>query len=345
LSWFAVETRRVAGQSVPVDEPAVQHGHASRVWALAATCAVAIVIAMTLAVSPYHVLSDGAIYTQAYEGMADLDLVNGFALYVGVVGSAEPVHFIIIWTSSKLGLPKDLVMAAANGVLAAIAIAVFRRWGARAWIAAAIVSTSFYFEELYFTTERLKFAFIFLGLSLLWIDRPKRFYAAAILAVFSHVQSLLVYGGIAVVWFVREARNWQLLKRNRLRSIAIVLAMAVPAAFLSEHILGKIEAYSVGASEEGWIEMIRNLAFLALALFYAKDRKQAFALFVPLIVVMATVGTLRVNMMGYYVFLYYGLQARGGANVGVTTTSAYFLWKGIGFLGNIIHEGYGFPDV
>ena len=63
-----------------------------------------------------------------------------------------------------------------------------------------------------------------------------------------------------------------------------------------------------------------------------------------MVIAVFMVGGDRVNIFGYFAFLYYGLQIRRGWNFGVLATSLYFTYSSIGFLINVFQLGDGFPQ-
>lgn len=73
-----------------------------------------------------------------------------------------------------------------------------------------------------------------------------------------------------------------------------------------------------------------------------KNKLQVFLIFIPLFGAVYFLGGERVNMMGYFVFLFYALQHKRGFNLGILATSAYFLYVNIIFVDNIIKHGEGF---
>ena len=50
----------------------------------------------------------------------------------------------------------------------------------------------------------------------------------------------------------------------------------------------------------------------------------------------------RVNMFGYFVFMYFALQVNRGVNLGVILTTLYFSYQTYFFVENIILYGDGF---
>lgn len=88
--------------------------------------------------------------------------------------------------------------------------------------------------------------------------------------------------------------------------------------------------------------MVRMLVLLLLTLWYSEKKSETFIIFIPLVIAALLVSGDRVNLFGYFVFLYYGLQFRGRWNFGVLATSAYYANSSIRFLVNIFQHGNGF---
>ena len=90
------------------------------------------------------------------------------------------------------------------------------------------------------------------------------------------------------------------------------------------------------------VEIVKIVAFFILSLVYARRRSDVVLLFAPLFVAVLLVGGGRVNMLGYMVFLGYGLKINGGVNWGVFLTSLYFAYGAIGFVSDVLEHGSGF---
>ena len=128
----------------------------------------------SLYIGPLYVLGDQVHYRSVYENLAELSLVDGYIYYNSALDSLEFVHFFLSWLASRF-LDKDLFVAIANALLAWVAFGVFQKWKASVFIAVLLVLTNYYLIAMYFSAERLKFGFIFLGLSFLYIEKMKYF--------------------------------------------------------------------------------------------------------------------------------------------------------------------------
>jgi len=110
---------------------------------------------------------------------------------------------------------------------------------------------------------------------------------------------------------------------------------------LSGHLESKFQHYHEIAGHE-LADLVRIFALFILTLWYAKDKEEVVFIFIPLFVSVYLIGGDRVNMLGYFVFLYYALPVRKGFNVGILVTSSYFLFVTYDFVVKIIEYGDGF---
>jgi hypothetical protein len=84
---------------------------------------------------------------------------------------------------------------------------------------------------------------------------------------------------------------------------------------------------------------------MILSVWYAKNKSEAFIIFIPLVLAVFILGSDRINMMAYFAFLYYALQCKRGLNIGILVTTVYFAWKSYFFVSDIIEYGNGFENV
>jgi hypothetical protein len=300
--------------------------------------AAALVFSLSILILPFYTGGDPARYRKVYTALPDLGLTEGYIFYSLYLSSKEFVHFFLSWLASRF-VEKDLFIAFANAILAYVAMTLFQKWKASSIIAFQIILTNFYFLGLFFETERLKFGFIFLALSMIFIDQIKRSYGFAFLALISHVQVAIVYVSMLFTFFVEK-----LLKMFRTakisKAVLLIPFVFIPLLLVKEQILAKFQDYY--KDERALVELVRILIFFLLALWYSKKKKETLIIFIPIFIAVFLVGGSRVNIFGYFVFLYYGLQIRRGWNFGVIATSLYFTYSSIGFLINVFQHGGGF---
>ncbi|MBV1899521.1 MAG: hypothetical protein KUG63_09160 [Cycloclasticus sp.] len=293
---------------------------------------------MTLIIWPYAFGGDQVHYRMVYEKLGSLDLIEGYSFYNQALSAYELGHFILSWLFARV-LEQNIFIACANLFLGYFAMQLFKKWGVSLFIAAPIVLTNFYFLVLYFSAERLKFGVLFFLISMLCFDRLRCFYSAIFFAIISHFQMLIIYSGQLFCYLAQKlAYFFQTLLLSK-RLLLLMVFFFLLGFLTLDALLIKFDAY---LEFRGVSNLFRITIFLALALFYSKKRTETVLVFIPLIVAVILVGGERVNMFGYFAFLYYALPVNRGVNVGVLVTSTYYTYWSVFFLKNIIEYGDGF---
>jgi len=290
---------------------------------------------LTLVILPYYTEGDQRIYQEIYNYLPDFDLVEGFILYTLNLSSQEFSHFLLAWLVSPY-VNHTIFIAILNWVFTYVVLSLFQKWGASFSISVTILFTNYYLLVLYFPAERLKFGFLFLALSLIHANSKKSFIFLT-LALISHVQTIIFYICLFFSYLVKTLRS------KRLPKLIFVLPfiLAIPLYFMSDQLILKFLAYS---SAGGGIAGLWKLAvFFLLSIYYSKDKVETTSLFLPLFFAVFLVGGERVNLFGYFLFLYYGLQFKGGRNYGVGITSVYYAYGSLIFIFNIFQYGTAFP--
>ena len=304
------------------------------------------VFAGTILISPFYVLADQALYIRAYDVLRGQSFIEGFIVYSQIIGATEVVHYTITWIASNLDLEKNFVMALSNALLAYYSMLLLRKWGASIFVECTIVVTNFYILLMYFGVERLKFGFLFLALSLLFVGQRKRFHFFCFMAVLAHFQVLLVYGSMLFKSFILAIIDFVKSFRISPKKLIYSFFLLAPLAFIASNILVKLQYYASDvADSKNIFDMVRIILLMLMSLWYSKNKSETVLFFIPVILAVSVVGSDRVNMMGYFIFLYYGLQYNRGLNVGVIATNVYFAYKSYGFISDIIEYGDGFATI
>jgi hypothetical protein len=311
-----------------------------RPYRLARLFALPLVFAINIILSPQYTSGDQEYYRDVYEGIAQLSLFDGYLYYTSQIQSNEFIHYLFSWVGSHLGIGKDLFYAFISSILVHFFLKVCEKYDVSVWISLCIVFTNFYFFVLYFSAERLKVSFVFLLVSIAISHRRKFSLVSATLSVLAHAQTAALYFSIIFAKFVSP------ITEGKLSRSSLYMLLGVPAVFiaLGDHISIKFAFYSAQASDRGAIELLRVILFLGMGMYYSDTKKQVFALFMPLIVLIALIGGDRINMIAYFVFLYFGLRYNRGINLGVLVTSIYFAFQTMPFIYNIITQANGFAD-
>lgn len=298
----------------------------------------------SLVLSGFYTEADQASYHSAYDLLPGVSWDAGRLMYESRVSSAEVVHFLVSLLGSSLEIDKDLLMSVCNGILAAYSMRLFLAWGADIRIAAAIVSTNFYVFVLYFAAERLKFGFLFLVLALLGTGKPVRMFVFSFISVWSHFSIFSIWLGAWLSDFFTKASKGELQSRSIWLTFALPAALiAVGLGFKSNYLLWKLTTYVATREAFSFTSLVPVLILLGLSCFYSKRLIGPVLSFVPVMIGIAILGSSRLNMLGYFIFLYYGLRANGGLNAGVLATLVYLAYKSFGLVSNIVVHGHGFP--
>jgi len=292
----------------------------------------------SLLILPEYTNGDQAVYINVYELMQEDDLYEAFHLYNINVSSQEYIHFILSWLLSGY-ISKDIFIAFSNSYLAYISMKLLRSWGGSATISTIIITTNFYMYVLYFSAERLKFGLIFIILSILYNKNGKKSFFFGILALLSHIQTLVVYISILLNYFFSLLSNEKIIIILA-KSIVVIPIIMTTILLLSVQIDTKFEAYQ---SNGGVIGLYKVIIYLILSLIYSKNKISTLLIFLPLVLAIYFIGGERLNMFGYFIFLYYTLQYKNGINLSIIITTFYFLISSLEYIINIYNYGTGFP--
>lgn len=297
------------------------------------------VFGLSLLISPQYVNGDQLHYRATYEVVSSLSFIEGYLQYNLLLSSYEYVHYSLIWVFSRF-LDKDVFIAFSNAFLVYFLLINLDKIRVYAPLAIILVLTNFYLFVLYFAAERLKYGMVFFLLSLYYIERVKVFYPFVILSLTAHAQFLIIYAGIAF----RNLRNliWRFFTKGLISKTVFfffILAFVV-VILLNKQIFSKFIAYYDSINI---FDLWKMFIFFALSLWYSKKKRlDALFIFIPLIIAAALFGGERVNIFGYFVFMYYALQVNRGVNFGVLATTLYFGVQAYFFVENIVLYGDGF---
>ncbi|WP_152551551.1 hypothetical protein [Polycyclovorans algicola] len=293
--------------------------------------------------SAHYVGGDQEIYRLAYSELSKLSISDGIRVYAARILTLELGHYVITWVASRF-FDKDLFMAISNAILAYYAIKVLRGWGGSLLIVIWIVLFSFYFIALYLSAERLKFAFLFFAIAINCTSRV-RAGGFFIVSLLTHLQMLL-----AVVMGI-ISKSGPLLKslliKGRLKfgaaisAIAIFLISGCLFLYFDRHIYSKISAYHGGTDA---VDYLRIAIFFLLSLLYANGRRlHVVFLFLILSIAVLFVGETRINIFGYFAFLHFALPYKGGFNIGVLSTTAYYSYGWAKYAMTVLQCGSNIP--
>lgn len=294
---------------------------------------------ISLYIGSQYTGGDQEFYRKVYAVLPTLGVVEGYQFFKVNLTSAEPGYYIIAWLFSRV-LEKDIFVAIANTILAFVCMKIFLKWKASVYIASLIVLTNFYLYVLFFAAERLKFSFIFLAIAIIYVNH-KRFYLFSALSLTAHAQTFILYMALLFDYFVVELKRVFALGRIKKPFLISCIGVFILLGFMYNQLETKF--YSHVNENFDIMDTLRLSLFLLLAAFYSRKKLETVSLFIPLYVVAMIIGGDRVNLYGYFIFLYYALPINKGINMGILGTSIYFIFKNYMFIDNIFKFGNGFP--
>ena len=169
--------------------------------------------------------------------------------------------------------------------------------------------------------------FFVLGVNIFYLKRYRFLaYLFFVLSVLTHIQFLILVGVFSSIKLFKIIQG--VLKRLSV-SVSDLWLVCLPALFglmisifFWSHITYKISAYY---EVFGVFEYLRMMVFFVFSLAYYKKKSEVIVAFFFLFLVISIVGGMRVNVFGYFLFLYFALPYRRGVNFGVILFFVYFL--------------------
>ena len=294
----------------------------------------------SLVLNQFALSGDQTHYRKVYAQIGGMSIVDAFEFYKLNLDSIEIVHFIFSFLSSKIGIPKDIYISFINSLLVYVFARIMLKLNVSKLVILLLVFSSFYLNVLYFSAERLKFGFLFLFLSILFLENKKSPFLPSFFSVISHVQMLVIYSAIIFASVVRQIKRFLNTGFISVTLLIIFIFTIFFSFFVADHIIAKVNYYSV---QNGLLGMIKIIIITIPTLYYAKnERKNVLYIIIPILIAGSIVGAERIVILVYFIFLYYALRVKRGWNLGVMTVSAVTAIKSKIFIFNLILHGNGF---
>lgn len=297
-----------------------------------------IIFFISLYISPYFTEGDQIHYRKVYSSLVDYNFFNGFIFYKNSVSSTEPISYALTWIACHFFNNKDLYISFVNATLAYTLSSLLSKWKVAIPIIFIVILTNFYLYVLYFSAERLKYGILFFLISLYYLEHTKKFYFFSLLAILSHIQTFILYGSLIFYNTILNIKDTLITLQIKKLFLVSIILMIGSLFIMQEQILDKFAAYH---NQYGISAFFKSSILLLLALYYSKNKSETLLLFIPLFVAIFLVGEMRINMLSYFLFMYYALQVNRGYNFGVILTSIYNLYKSILYINNIFLYNYG----
>lgn len=295
-------------------------------------------------ISPYYIDGDQYHYRDFYKYCFynSLTFTQQIFCYNNTLGSNEPVYFLL----SKIANPyltKDLFISISNSILAFLIVLLIFRYHKTGWqryLLVALVLSNYYLMVLFFSAERLKFAFIFLIAALLASQMKKFIFFG--LAMLTHAQSAL----LIAPYFISKILHKDTKPIIKWATLIASLIMFIGAFLvLKEHVTSKFTVYSTGVEEDGTglMGMVKTSIFIILA--YISTRKILPVIAgIPLIAISYFLGSDRIGMLAFILYLGATLYYKNKMDLILFIVMLYFSYKSIDFILNILRYGSGYAN-
>jgi hypothetical protein len=294
----------------------------------------------SILLAPYHTEGDQVHYNLAYALLGGLSLGEAFDVYPTVVHTVEPIHLLLIWFASSFGFDKNLFMGFSNSFLAVLFALYLRKKGASLFLMLFVTFSAYYLQAMFFTLERTKFAFIFM---LLYLLTHRRWWV--LVSVFTHSLMLipLILNLLGEKLFgLKSKLQIDLFKSFWLKLLELVIGVVFLILLVSsqgEYLYGKFTYYADENSSNSIFEGVELIALCFLTLLTTKYKRKALLFFVGLLFLTIIIGGSRINMIGYFVFLYLSNLKHLAFKFSVIIIGCYLLYKSWTYLTIIYYFG------
>jgi hypothetical protein len=293
-----------------------------------------LVFILSILISPFYTESDQVFYNSFFESAKNSNLFELFLLQNNQLSSIEPGYTFIVWVFSKC-FDRSIFIAFFNASLSLIYFDLWTKKGGNWLLVLLIICSNYYFYVIYFSAERLKFGFLFLGIALIFINQKKKFWSFVIFAIITHLQLVI----LSLSFFLKRAGDFKVKLNGRVLVYFFVIISILSKIFF-DYVGWKISFYFLRYFDlEGVIKLLILIFFSAL---YSPSKKKVILSFLPILMAVIFLSGERVNIMAYFLFMYYCIGYRRGLNFGIFVVNLYFLGKTIFFVGNTIKFGSAF---
>jgi hypothetical protein len=286
---------------------------------------------------PLHYSGDQLYYSELYREIPQLNSwEDRFQAYFWHTSAMEPVYLGLITLGSPY-LPKEFLFSLVNAALAyGLGLWLFSRRVTP--IVITMLAVNFYLVVLFYSAERLKLSMTFLIWGMLLESRGR--YILFALAVGSHFQSSLLLFSILIWTTAKPGERYLLPWAGAGISGAAFVYLQDSNPPLVAYLMNKFDQYSIKESFSFFV-MVKPVVFMLGTMHYSGQLWRSFITFLPILAATYFVGSDRIVLFGYFIFMYFALQRNRGMNVGALTSAGYFAYGGMLYIVTFIETGHG----
>ncbi|MCE4538159.1 hypothetical protein LXT12_12950 [Pelomonas sp. P7] len=291
----------------------------------------------SLILSPLHYSGDQLFYSALYRELPLLHTwEDRYQAFFWHTSAMEPVYLGLITLAAPY-LPKTLLFSLVNTALAyGVGLWLFSRRVAPLVI--LLLALNFYLIVLFYSAERLKLAMTFVVWGMLLESRGR--YLLFALAIGSHFQSALLLFSILTWNTSKPGARYLLPLAGASVAVAAFSYLQESAPLFLAYLTNKLDHYSI-AESFSLLVMVKPLALMLGTMYYTGQQWRTVLTFVPILAMTYFVGSDRIVLFGYFIFMYFALQRNRGMNLGAISSAAYFAYAGILYIVTFIQTGHG----
>lgn len=300
-----------------------------------------LVVFFSSIILPLYVGGDQRFYTPFYSFCLndEINLAEQFSCYRETIGAQEPVYFVFAKFFSYF-LSKNIFSAITNFFLVVAFVLVVFKYYKRIWhrhLFILLMITNYYSFVLYFSTERLKYGFLFLLISFLFVSKIK--YLSLIFSILSHMQMFFNILPYILSNLINSTAKFWIKVTTLIVSFFVFLLVGL---LMKDQILNKFSLYYEDTSDSnmGIIGVIKTSIFIVLASISVRKIEPVFVGF-PIIISSYFIGSTRLGMVAFILFVSYVIQYKGKMDIICFIVLCYFSYKSIDFVLNVFAYGQG----
>ncbi len=262
--------------------------------------------------------------------------MEAWGVYRGIIYTGEPIHFVLIWMFSSLGIEKNTIMAISNSILAILFAKYLYKKNFHIFLVGIVLITNYYLLTMFFTLERTKFAFIFFLIALLYKKK-----SVLLISVFTHSIMLFPIFAYLSSKYVNLKRivSSNIVKQSKTsiskyKILGFIMLCLIVYFYLGEHLVSKFNSYAFID-----FEIYQILIIFIFTLLTTSYKSEVFIFFIFILISIIILGGDRLNMLGYFSFLHFGNVKSRLFNKLILILILYYLIKSILYINMIITIG------
>ena len=297
-------------------------------------------------IASYHLLGlytegDQIVYHNLYQALNGSDIGDIVFLSTYHTGGAEPLSALIFWIGSNLGVEKNIYISFLNVILVASLFLLARKNHVKMPMILLLLS-NFYILVLICTAERLKIAYIFLIIAMLFVGKVRIFLLAC--TPFAHLQSIILLSCVLLSYLNPFSKlnlrfDFHTIVKNTRMLFFIGIIFTIVGLFLYEAISQKFENY---ADKYSALELLNVMILMIVAIYVTRRRSYMAFLILPLLPAIMLIGGSRVNMIAVTLVIYTLMKERRLDHPMIYFLMIYFSFKSIDFIERVLLTGQGF---